>query len=147
MFLNLIQKMTKIQYEYNKAGYTAQDAPGTRLKITRDGRTYGRTDLRTDTTSYRDATAHLKILLKKGFFLKQPPLFEFDWRKYNKRIIIKLRIIWVGMNYTREVMAFDFCMIILPYSTTKSRYCFGTSCALLESALPLAVWVRFRVFG
>ena len=28
----------------NKAGYTAQDAPSTRLKITRDGRTYGRTD-------------------------------------------------------------------------------------------------------
>ena len=25
------------------------------------GRTYGHTDLRTDTTSYRDATAHLKI--------------------------------------------------------------------------------------
>ena len=36
----------------NKAGYTAQDAPSTRLKITRDrrtyGRTYGRTDGRTD---------------------------------------------------------------------------------------------------
>ena len=30
--------------EENKAGYTAQDAPSTRLKITRDGRTYGRTD-------------------------------------------------------------------------------------------------------
>ena len=40
----------------NKAGYTAQDAPRTRLKITGDGRT----DRRTDTTSYRDATAHLK---------------------------------------------------------------------------------------
>ena len=46
--------------EENKAGYTAQDAPSTRLKITRDGRTYGPTDLRTDTTSYRDATPHLK---------------------------------------------------------------------------------------
>ena len=36
----------------NKAGYTAQDAPSTRLKITRDGptdgRTYGRTYGRTD---------------------------------------------------------------------------------------------------
>ena len=36
----------------NKAGYTAQDAPSTRLKKTRDrrtyGRTYGRTDGRTD---------------------------------------------------------------------------------------------------
>ena len=32
----------------NKAGYTAQDAPSTRLKITRDRRTYGPTDLRTD---------------------------------------------------------------------------------------------------
>ena len=32
----------------NKAGYTAQDAPSTRLKITRDGRTYGPTDGRTD---------------------------------------------------------------------------------------------------
>ena len=28
----------------NKAGYTAQDAPRTRLKITGDGRTDGRTD-------------------------------------------------------------------------------------------------------
>ena len=37
---------------YNKAGYTAQDAPSTRLKITGDGRTDGRpagwTDGRTD---------------------------------------------------------------------------------------------------
>ena len=34
----------------NKAGYTAQDAPSTRLKITGDGRTDGRTDGATDTT-------------------------------------------------------------------------------------------------
>ena len=43
----------------NKAGYTAQDAPSMRTfhlrKITRDIRTYGRTDGRTDTTFYRDA--------------------------------------------------------------------------------------------
>ena len=49
--------------DMNKAGYTAQYAPSTRLKITRDrrtdGRTDGGTDGRTDTTSYRDATAHL----------------------------------------------------------------------------------------
>ena len=49
----------------NKAGYTAQDAPTTRLKITRDrptdGRTDGPTDRRTDTPSYRDARTHLKI--------------------------------------------------------------------------------------
>ena len=32
----------------NKAGYTAQDAPSTRLKITGDGRTDGRTGGRTD---------------------------------------------------------------------------------------------------
>ena len=54
-------KLEKIE---NKAGYTAQDAPSTSLKITWDGRTDGRndgrTDGRTDTTSYRDATAHLK---------------------------------------------------------------------------------------
>ena len=52
MFLNLIQKMTKIQYEYNKAGYTAQDAPSIAYfspsKITRDGPTDRRTDGRTD---------------------------------------------------------------------------------------------------
>ena len=44
----------------NKAGYTAQDAPSARLKITGDGRTdgrtdgltNGRTDGRTDTPSY-----------------------------------------------------------------------------------------------
>ena len=29
---------------FNKAGYTAQDAPSTRLKITRDERTDGPTD-------------------------------------------------------------------------------------------------------
>ena len=49
----------------NIAGYTAQDAPSTRLKITLDRRTDGRTDRptdgRTDTPSYRDAAAHLKI--------------------------------------------------------------------------------------
>ena len=49
----------------NKAGYTAQDAPSTRLKITGDGRSDGQTDEltdgRTDATSYRDATAHLKM--------------------------------------------------------------------------------------
>ena len=47
--------------EKNKAGYTAQDAPSMRTYHLRkkhgtDGRTHGRTD----TTSYRDATAHLK---------------------------------------------------------------------------------------
>ena len=31
------------QEDRNKAGYTAQDAPSTLLKITRDGRTDGRT--------------------------------------------------------------------------------------------------------
>ena len=47
----------------NKAGYTAQDAPSTRLKITGDGRTDGRTDRRTDRPSYRDAflRTHLKM--------------------------------------------------------------------------------------
>ena len=45
----------------NKAGYTTQDAPSTCLKITGDGRTDGRTD----TTSYRGATAHLKTERKK----------------------------------------------------------------------------------
>ena len=40
----------------NKAGYTAQNGPSTRLKITGDERTNGRTD----TPSYRDATAHQK---------------------------------------------------------------------------------------
>ena len=53
--------------EMREAGYTAQDAPSMRsfhLRITRDMRTDGRTDGptegRTDTTSYRDAPAHLK---------------------------------------------------------------------------------------
>ena len=41
----------------SKAGYTAQDAPRTRLKIARDRRTDGQTH----TTSHREATAHLKI--------------------------------------------------------------------------------------
>ena len=48
----------------NKAGYTAQDAYSLLLKISRDGATDGATDGptdgRTNTTSYRDATAHLK---------------------------------------------------------------------------------------
>ena len=42
--------------EANKAGYTAQDAPSTCLKITGDGPTGGPTD----TPSYSDTTAHLK---------------------------------------------------------------------------------------
>jgi len=36
-----------LQCEENKAGYTAQDAPSTRLKITGDGPTDRRTDGRT----------------------------------------------------------------------------------------------------
>ena len=43
----------------NKAGYTAQNAPSTRLKKTGGARTDGRTD----TTSYRDATAQLKTVI------------------------------------------------------------------------------------
>ena len=67
--VNEVCKRTKVvtrtcSTKKNKAGYTAQDAPSTRPKITRDRgtdrRTDGRTDGRTDTTSYRDATAHLK---------------------------------------------------------------------------------------
>ena len=68
-----VTKNKSNHFPLNKAGYTAQDAPSTRLKITRDRRTYGPTDGptdlrtygptdgRTDTPSYRDATAHLKI--------------------------------------------------------------------------------------
>ena len=53
----------------NKAGYTAQDAPSMRtFHLQKQHGTDGWTDLRTDgpmdgrtdTTSYRDATAHLK---------------------------------------------------------------------------------------
>ena len=40
-----------------KAGYMAQDAPSTDLIIMGDGRT----DRQTDTTSYRDSSAHLKV--------------------------------------------------------------------------------------
>ena len=39
---------TSLDDEPNKAGYTAQDAPSTHLKITLEGRTYGPTDRRTD---------------------------------------------------------------------------------------------------
>ena len=65
--------------EYNKAGYTAQDAPSTRLKITGDGRTDGptdgRTDGRTDTTFYKDATAHLKKMGPKKLMMINPIYF------------------------------------------------------------------------
>ena len=57
---NLTRQEDKRLRGNNKAGYTAQDAPSARLKITRDGRTDGPTDGRTETPSYRDATAHLK---------------------------------------------------------------------------------------
>ena len=40
--------ITRIENLKNKAEYTAQDAPSTRLKITRDGQTYGPTDGPTD---------------------------------------------------------------------------------------------------
>ena len=75
----------KAWHSLNKAKYTAQDAPSTRL---REGvRTYGRTDGwtdgqtdgptdrqtngRTDTPSYRDATAHIKcFFFFQIFFFK-----------------------------------------------------------------------------
>ena len=59
--------MKRQQQQQNKAGYTAQDAPSMRLACVlftfenSTGHTDGRTDGRTDMTSYRDATAHLKI--------------------------------------------------------------------------------------
>ena len=56
LFDSLYVSIASNRLEINKAGYTAQDAPSTRLKITGDGRTDGWTD----TTTYRDATAHLK---------------------------------------------------------------------------------------
>ena len=48
----------------NKAGYTAKDAPVCVLFTFENnaGRTDGQTDRRTDTTSYRDTTAHLKTI-------------------------------------------------------------------------------------
>ena len=59
--------------ELNKAGYTAQDVPSTRLKITRDRRTDGRANGLTNTPSYRDArtqleTGEIKTEIR-GFFL------------------------------------------------------------------------------
>ena len=45
----------------NKAGYTVQDAPSTRLKITEDGRTDGRADRRTDGRT--DGRTHPLILV------------------------------------------------------------------------------------
>ena len=67
----------------NKAGYTAQDAPSRRLKITQDRWTYGPTDGRTDTPSYRDATAHLK---------RRKPVENGDEEKPNG-VLLKLTII------------------------------------------------------
>ena len=63
--------VTNMEKMKNKAGYTAQDAPSTRLKITRDrqtyGRTYGPTDGQMDTLFYKDVTAHLKTEKKNIF--------------------------------------------------------------------------------
>ena len=53
-----------------KFGYTAQDAPSMRTFHGTDGRTYGPTDLRTDTTSYRDAKSHLKTKQNKNTTLE-----------------------------------------------------------------------------
>ena len=49
--------------ELNKAGYTAQNVPSTRLKITRDGRT----DLRTDgpTDGRTDGHTHPLIEMRR----------------------------------------------------------------------------------
>ena len=44
--------------QQNKTGYTAQDAPSTRPKITRDRRTYGPTDGRTDLRTYGRTDGH-----------------------------------------------------------------------------------------
>ena len=59
----------------NKAKYTAQDAPSTRLResVTErqpDRPMDGRTDGRMDTPSYRDATAHLKSDGKNMLMIK-----------------------------------------------------------------------------
>ena len=68
----------------NKAGYTAQDAPSTRLKITRDRRTDRRTDGQTDTTSYRDATAHLKIFCFFKVDVEAMKHFAIKWKQKQK---------------------------------------------------------------
>ena len=51
----------------NKAGYTAKDAPSTRLTITRDRRTDGPTDGRTDgrTDGPTDGQTHPLIELRE----------------------------------------------------------------------------------
>ena len=68
VMIRVVEEEREEEQEKNKAGYTAQDAPSTRLKITQDGRTYGwtygPTDRRMDTPSYRDAWTHLKMYLK-----------------------------------------------------------------------------------
>ena len=43
-----VQNSGGTTWRVNKAGYTAQDAPSTRLKVTGDGRTDGPTDGHTD---------------------------------------------------------------------------------------------------
>ena len=60
----------------DKKGRSEGTRPDTRHKIrlvcvlstfeNNTGRTYGPTDRRTDATSYRDATAHLKTCMEKG---------------------------------------------------------------------------------
>ena len=50
----------------NKAGYTAQDAPSTRLKITRDRWTDGRTDGRTDGHGLLDGDGASKKGIRSG---------------------------------------------------------------------------------
>ena len=79
---------------HNKAGYTTQDAPNTRLETTGDGPTDGRADGLTDTTSYRDATAHLKRMVSARAY-KRPGERERESERERERIAIFLLIFFI----------------------------------------------------
>ena len=82
----------------NKAGYTAQDAPSMRFKISGDGRTDGPTD----TTSYRDATAHLKIERKNNRLASK---LKKEFHNKNKRI----PLFWLSKRTSIRTVSLTTC--------------------------------------
>ena len=68
------------------------------------GHTDERTDGRTDTTSYRDATAHLKMVTKKQ---------KIFYNSLNSSNIVKmmkdLKKSWAGLRYHMKNIVFNCC--------------------------------------
>ena len=126
LLMNFLTKLN-IQSKSNKAGYTAQDAPSTRLKITGDGRTDGRTDehnlLKRCDGASKKMTYLIVVLMYSAFF------FFFSKKKIVSNYVLILMI--AGLAFASRDRTMN-------PTTTKKRIIFEK-----KKSVPVLVVVVF----